>query len=174
MGDYAFRVVSAALGSELLPARLRTKLMRALGFDISTESCIWAGANFRSRRISVGAGVFINVGFYHDGYELVQIGRNVRIGPFVRIITATHDIGPLDQRGLVEVVGRPVRIGDGCWICAGVTVLPGVEIARGCVVGAYSVVHTSTRPDGLYVGNPARRVRDLDPEGISMRVACVT
>lgn len=174
MGDYAFRVVNAALGSELLPARLRTRLMRAVGFGISDATCIWAGANFRSRRVSIGSGVFINVGFYHDGYEMLEIGRNVRIGPYVRIITATHDFGPHDQRGLIEVVGKPVRIGDACWICAGVTILPGVDVARGCVIGANAVVHTSTRPDGLYVGNPARRVRDLDTVGQSSRMAHAT
>lgn len=171
MGDYAFRILNAALGSELIPARVRNKLMRATGFEIAADTCIWAGANFRSRRVRTGTGVFINVGFYHDGYDSLVIGRNVRIGPFVRIITATHEIGSSEQRGLREVVGRPVRIGNACWICAGVTILPGVDVARGCVIGANSVVHASTRPDGLYVGNPARRVRELDVADAIPRVA---
>lgn len=163
VSDYLYRVTNAMLGSEWLPASLRTKAMRALGFNMSPQATIWAGANLRSRRITIGSGVFVNVGFYHDGYDLLHIGNNVRIGPYVRILTATHEIGPSQQRGLIEVVGKPVHIEDGCWIGAGVTILPGVTIAHGCVLATNAVVFDATEPDGLYAGNPARRVRELAP-----------
>jgi maltose O-acetyltransferase len=163
VGDYAFRVMSSILSSENIPASLRTKLMRAAGFRISDKATIWAGASFRSRKVSIGDGVFINVGFYHDGYDMLEIGDNVRIGPFVRVITATHGIGPSSQRGMIEVVGKPVAIRDACWIGSGVTILPGVTIDRGCVIAANAVLHDDTEMDGLYAGNPARRVRELDP-----------
>jgi maltose O-acetyltransferase len=160
--DYPHRVVSALLGSELMPASIRMKLMRALGFDIAKECCIWAGASFRAKKkIKIAAGVFINVGFFHDGFETLEIGRNVRIGQFVRIITATHDMGPPHQRGLIEVVGKPVHIKDGSWIGCCVTILPGVTIERGCMIAANSIVRKSTEPNGLYAGNPARFIRDL-------------
>jgi maltose O-acetyltransferase len=162
MGDFAFRVMNSLLSSEMLPASLRTKAMRAVGFRISEQACIWAGANFRSKNVSIGDNVFINVGFYHDGYDMLEIGNNVRIGPHVRVITATHEVGPPEQRGLVEVVGKPVRIGSGAWIGCGVTLLPGVIVERGCVIAASSVVYDPTESNGLYAGNPARRVRELD------------
>jgi maltose O-acetyltransferase len=159
---YPFRVAIAFVSSEIVPAFIRTKAMRALGFQISNEACIWAQGSFRSNKVSMAAGVFVNVGFYHDGYEKLDIGRNVRIGPFVRVITASHDIGPEDQRCLIDVVGGPVVIEDGCWIGAGVTIMPGVRIAKGCVIGANSLVFRSTRANGLYLGTPAQRVRDLN------------
>jgi maltose O-acetyltransferase len=163
MGDYAFRVMSSMLSSENVPASLRTKIMRAAGFQISKRATIWAGASFRSKKVTIGSGVFINVGFYHDGYDLLQIGDNVRIGPFVRVITATHEIGPSSQRGMIDVVGKPVTIRDACWIGSGVTILPGVTVDRGCVIAANSVVYEDTVMDGVYAGNPARRVRELEP-----------
>ncbi len=162
MGDYSHRVVMAMLGSEFLPASIRMKIMRRLGYDISPEACIWAGAVLRSKKIKIGPGVFINVGFFHDGYDYLEIGENVRIGQYVRIITATHDIGPPHQRGLIEVIGKPVHIGPGCWIGSGVMILPGVTIAPGCVLGAGAVVRKNTEPNGVYAGNPATRIRDLD------------
>jgi maltose O-acetyltransferase len=162
VSDYFFRVLNAALGSEILPATLRTKAMRAVGFDVSKTTTIWAGANLRSKRVKIGSNVFINVGFYHDGYDLLTIGDNVRIGPFVRAITATHEIGPSHQRGTVDVLGKPILIENGAWIGAGSVILPGVKIAHGCVVATQAVVHESTAPDGLYAGNPARRVRELE------------
>jgi len=163
MGDYRYRVTNAVLGSELMPASLRTKAMRALGFKMSPQATIWAGANLRSKKIEIGQGVFINVGFYHDGYDLLQIEDNVRIGPFVRIITATHEIGPSAQRCQIEVVGKPVCIKAGCWIGSGVTILPGVTVAKACVIAANSLLTESTESDGLYAGTPARRVRELVP-----------
>ncbi len=162
MGNYSYRVANAFLGSELLPVSLRTRAMRLAGFDISRKTTIWAGANLRSKRIRIGSGVFINVGFYHDGYEWLEVGCDVRIGPYVRIITATHDIGPPHQRCLIEVVSKPVAIGDGCWIGSGVTIMPGVTIGKGCVIAAMSLVLKSTESNGLYAGTPARRIRDLD------------
>lgn len=51
-------------------------------------------------------------------------------------------------------VGRHVIIG------AGSIVFPGVNIAEGCAVGAMSLVNRSTEPWGVYVGNPARRVKE--------------
>ncbi|WP_249354641.1 DapH/DapD/GlmU-related protein [Rhodococcus sp. USK13] len=55
-------------------------------------------------------------------------------------------------------------VGDGCWIGAGAIILPGVTVGEGCVVGAGAVVTRDCSPNGLYVGSPARRVRDLDTE----------
>ncbi len=56
MSDYTYRVTNSLLGSELLPASLRTKAMRALGFNMSREATIWAGANLRSKKVkSAGA-----------------------------------------------------------------------------------------------------------------------
>lgn len=163
MGDYLHRVTDAILASEFMPASVRMKLMRRLGYDVSPQACIWAGASLRSKKLSIGSGVFINVGFFFDGCERLDIGDNVRIGQNVRILTATHNIGPSTQRGLIDVVSQPVAIRRGCWIGSGATIMPGVTITEGCVIGANSLVDSSTEPDGLYVGTPAKRVRDLGP-----------
>jgi maltose O-acetyltransferase len=161
MGDFVHRVTSALLASEMLPASVRMPLMRGLGFDIDKDACIWAGASLRSKKISISSGVFINVGFFHDGFDHLYIGNNVRIGQFVRVLTATHEIGPPEQRGLIEVVGKPVHIKSGTWVGAGVVILPGVTVAEGCVLAANSVVVVSTEAHGLYAGNPAKLVREL-------------
>lgn len=161
MGDYAHRITDTLLRSELVPVGVRMRAMRLLGYDIAPSSCFWAGAVLRSKRLRVGPESFINVGFFHDGFEMLTIGNNVRIGQYVRVITATHEIGPPGQRCLVDVVGKPVEIGRGCWIGTGVIILPGVTVAPGCVIAAGAVVTKSTQPDGLYAGTPARLVRKL-------------
>jgi maltose O-acetyltransferase len=161
MSDFAHRIADALLRSELLPVGARMRAMRLAGYDVAPSSCLWAGAVLRSKKLSIGENVFINVGFFHDGFEILRIGGNVRIGQYVRIITATHEIGLSRQRCLVEVVGKPVEIGQGSWIGCGVIILPGVTIAPGCVIAAGAVVTKSTEPDGLYAGSPARLIRKL-------------
>jgi maltose O-acetyltransferase len=161
MGDYLHRCADAILGSAFMPASLRGKLMRLSGFKMAQNSCIWSNCSFRSKRIEIGSDVFINVGFFYDGAGRVVIGKNVRIGQFVRLITASHEIGPSHQRCLVAAVVKPITIETGCWIGAGVTILQGVTIRRGCVIAAGSIVTRSTRRDGLYAGVPARFVKNL-------------
>lgn len=40
--------------------------------------------------------------------------------------------------------------------------MPGVTIRKGCVIGSDSLVLTDTEPNGMYVGHPAKRVKDLE------------
>ncbi|WP_367316728.1 DapH/DapD/GlmU-related protein [Agreia sp. PsM10] len=78
----------------------------------------------------------------------------------MRLITSSHGLGPSERRaGPSE--SKPLSIGPGCWIGSGAVILPGVTVAPGCIVGAGAVVSRDTRPDGLYAGIPARRIKDL-------------
>ncbi|ACB32914.1 transferase hexapeptide repeat containing protein [Leptothrix cholodnii SP-6] len=43
---------------------------------------------------------------------------------------------------------------------AGAIVMPGVEVAEGCAIGAMALVTKSTLPWGIYAGVPARRTKD--------------
>lgn len=52
------------------------------------------------------------------------------------------------------ILERQVIIG------AGTIILPGVTIGEGCSVGAMTLVNKSTQPWGIYVGSPARRIKN--------------
>jgi acetyltransferase-like isoleucine patch superfamily enzyme len=54
-----------------------------------------------------------------------------------------------------------------CWIATGATVLPGVTIHEGGVVGACALVSRDVAPWTVVAGNPARFVKNrrlADPE----------
>jgi acetyltransferase-like isoleucine patch superfamily enzyme len=53
-----------------------------------------------------------------------------------------------------------IRIADDVWLAAGVIVLDGVTIERGCVIGAGAVVTDSLPEYTVAVGSPARKIRD--------------
>ena len=102
MGDYPYRVLNALLGSELLPAFLRLRLMRRAGFNISKEACIWPGASFRSRRVTIGSGVFINVGFvvrpWMSGFAFIS-SMAARSAPSAKILILVASVGIGDPPG---------------------------------------------------------------------------
>lgn len=108
--------------------------------------------------VTIGDDVFVN----RDAYIRpgTTIGDRVNIGPFVRLITDTHDIGPAEKRA-GAVRHDPIVVGDGTWIGASATVVAGVRIGRGCVIAAGAVV-TEDVPDNVLVGGvPARVLRRL-------------
>jgi acetyltransferase-like isoleucine patch superfamily enzyme len=51
---------------------------------------------------------------------------------------------------------RPVRIENKVWLGRGATILPGVTIGEGAVVGAATVVTKDVPPGHICVGNPGR------------------
>lgn len=55
----------------------------------------------------------------------------------------------------------PITVGDGAWIGANCTILPGVTIGRGAVVAAGSVVTKSIGDNEMYAGVPAKLIRVL-------------
>ena len=61
------------------------------------------------------------------------------------------------KQGIQEL---PITIGSDVWIGSGVRVLGGSIIGNGCVVGAGSVVKGVLNPYAVYVGTPARKIRE--------------
>jgi acetyltransferase-like isoleucine patch superfamily enzyme len=108
--------------------------------------------------IDIGDGVFINYGSLISARLRVRIGSNVMIGNYC-IVADTETPGIGDPPGGPSIEPRPVEIGDGAWLAARVTVLPGSRIGAGAVVAAGSVV-AGDIPDGAVAGGiPARILR---------------
>lgn len=110
--------------------------------------------------LHVGDNFFANAGLVVLDTARVSIGNDVLIGPQVGIYAASHPLDPAMRAEGYEFA-RPITIGDGAWIGGHASILPGVTIGRGSVVGAGSVV-THDVPDGCVVaGNPARIIRRI-------------
>lgn len=68
--------------------------------------------------------------------------------------------GPTIPAEFTRVTRLAVHIGRHCIVGAGSLLLPGVHLAEGCSVGAMSLVTRSTEPWGIYIGAPAKRIKD--------------
>ena len=98
----------------------------------------------------------------------VNIGNNVFIGPNTTLCTIVHAENAAERNeGIMRAA--PITIGNDVWIAASVTVLPGVTIGDGAIIGAGSVVICDVAPRTLVAGNPARFIRDIRQDTICGR-----
>ena len=93
----------------------------------------------------------------------IRIGKDVLIAAFVYIVAGGNHVFdnpsvPIIQQGTVSKGG--IRIGDGAWIGARVTVLDGATIGPGAVVGSHALVTGAIPPMTVAVGTPAKVVRE--------------
>lgn len=158
--------------SPWLPISLRRWLLNRLGARIHPTAEVSFGFRIYHPEVLVmGAYSSINANCYFDGPASLVLDEYARIGSNATMFTGAHPIMPATVRRDISNesdTAAPIRIGRGCWIGSSVTIMPGVDVADGCVIGAQSLLTRSTEPDGLYVnmagGNGAvyaRRLRDL-------------
>jgi maltose O-acetyltransferase len=91
----------------------------------------------------------------------VSIGRDVIMAPDVVILTKNHKYDRLDipmrLQGDTEI--KPVIIKDDVWIGIRSIILPGVEISRGAIIGAGSVVTKNIPEYAIVGGSPAKIIK---------------
>jgi len=111
-------------------------------------------------RIKIGSGTWIGQQCFFHGAGGLIIGKNVGIGPAVKIITSSH---AADDRMLpvlhTSLVFGKVTIEDDCDIGTGAIILPGVTIGKGAVIGAGAIVTRDIMPYSVAVGNPAKVIK---------------
>lgn len=109
--------------------------------------------------VTIGKGCFIQQCCTFFGRGGITIGNEVFIGPKCNLITINHDENP-DNRS--ATYGCPIVIEDKVWIGINSTILPGVKIGYGAIVGAQSVVTRDVPPMTIVAGNPAKIIRKIE------------
>jgi len=110
--------------------------------------------------VRLGKNVFINYNCSVVDTCTVSIGSRTLFGPNVSLYSGAH---PLDS-GLRNGTqgpefGKPITIGEDCWLGGNVAVVPGVTIGKGSTVGAGSVVTKDVPEYSVVAGNPARMIK---------------
>jgi acetyltransferase-like isoleucine patch superfamily enzyme len=91
----------------------------------------------------------------------LRLGAYCNIAAGCVLTTVAHKPDVTDQpMALAGAHAAPITLDDDVWLGANVTLVPGVSIARGCVIGAGAVVTKDTKPMSVYMGVPARYVRE--------------
>lgn len=143
-------------------------------FEIKCSMYRWAGA-------TIGSNVRIASSAKICGDGKLEIGDNTWIGHEVLIVCSDHisigsdcDIAPrvfigdgthVIDKSSPNVAGAgkmlPVKIGNGCWLCANSTILPGSEIGEKCIIAAGSVFKGKSNPLEVWGGVIAKKIKDL-------------
>lgn len=110
--------------------------------------------------ISIGENSRIHGSCIHSESN-ITIGRNVLIAANTNILdTNGHEIsmGKPQERLNKRDLPVPIKIEDDVWICMNCTILKGVTIGRGSIIGANSVVASDIPPGVIARGNPAQTI----------------
>ena len=91
----------------------------------------------------------------------IEIGDDVVAGQFIRFHSENHNFD--DTTKLIREQGvthKGIKIGNNCWIGAGVVFLDGAELGDGCVIGANTVVTKKFPSNVVIAGIPAKILKE--------------
>lgn len=112
--------------------------------------------------MEIGDDVFIGGNNLFQSRDKIIVGSHVNISGYSYFLTGSHDVRSSDFKSIYA----PIKIGDYVWIGTNCTILPGVTIGNGAVIGAGSVVTKDIPSYKIAVGSPAKpiadRTRDLN------------
>lgn len=129
-------------------------VLRKCGRNVDFET----GMIFRNpQNISIGDGCSFSSFVVLDAHESIVIGNNCMFALKVNIVTATHDY-TLSQMNQLTLK-KPVVIGNDVWLGVGATVLPGIKVGDGAVIGAHALVTKDVPSKAIVMGVPARIVK---------------
>jgi len=112
-------------------------------------------------KLFIGNNVTINRNVFITARDRIYIGNNVLIGQNTIINSGNHKFSnpnvPINAQGHSS---DEIIIGNDVWIGANCSILKGVKIGDGAVVGAGSVVTKDVEPYTVVGGVPAKKIKD--------------
>jgi acetyltransferase-like isoleucine patch superfamily enzyme len=115
--------------------------------------------------VTLGANVYLGPYCVLSGHGGVEIGDDTLLSMHCTVLSSNHTVpapGVL-IRSQPDIL-LPTKIGRDVWLGAGVSVLGGVTIGNGCIVGAGAVATHDLPPESISVGVPARVVGHRSPQ----------
>lgn len=139
---------------------LRVWVLRLFGAKVGQRVTIRPRVRVKHPwRLVVGDHCWIGEGAHLHNQDWLVIGANSVISQDAFVTTGTHD-----SYRTMDLITRPVQIGEGCWVTSRALVMAGTTVGDGTIITPNSVVKGTLEPWSIYSGNPGVRVgeRRLD------------
>jgi sugar O-acyltransferase (sialic acid O-acetyltransferase NeuD family) len=127
----------------------------ALGFEILK---IISQKAIISKSAIIGKGTIVQ-----DGVNIsaeVSIGNYVKLNTRCNVMHNTH-VGVFSTVAPDAVLLGNVTVGDECYVGSNATILPNLKIGNRSIIGAGAVVTKDVEQYSIYVGNPAKKIREF-------------
>lgn len=109
--------------------------------------------------VHISTGVFIAAKAGFEMKNFANIAHGARIYTINDDYSGEHLMGPTVPAELLNLHAGAVLMQEHAAVAAGAIVLPGVTLAEGSVLGALSLIGTSTEPWMMYGGVPAKPIK---------------
>ncbi len=159
--DLCFKLNQTKPSDTRIRKRILIDILQNVNFDtveILSPFMVDYGYN-----IEIGEGSFLNHNIYLMDCAKIKIGKHCFIGPNCGIYTAMHPFS-VEQRNKGLEMAKPITICDNVWIGGDVTILPGVTIGEGSVIGAKSLVNKDIPRGVAAAGNPCKVIKHIGKE----------
>lgn len=139
------------------PSAVRCGVLRAFGARVGRGVVIKPRVRVKYPwNLSIGDHSWIGEGVWIDSLAKVTIGANACLSQDCMVETGNHDW----STPTFDLMVKEVVIEDGAWAAVRSLLLPGARLASHAVLSGGSVLSGQSEPYGIYVGNPAVKVRD--------------
>lgn len=136
--------------------RWRAFLLRCFGARVHPTARVYGTASiWYPPNLTMHAHAVLGPGSQCYCMGPISIGEKAIISQGAHLCAGTHDIS--DPR--FQLKAYPIDIGSLAWVAAEAFVGPGVSVGEAAVVGARAVLFRDAEPYGVYVGNPAVRLK---------------
>ena len=123
--------------------------------------------NRRNKTLVLGNNIQMNDYVHITANQSVKIGNNVLIASKVYISDTVHgsylgdgnDSNPNEPPVNRKLFFKQITIEDNVWIGEFVSILPGVQIGKGSIIGANSTVTKDIPEYSIAVGSPAKIIK---------------
>lgn len=141
---------------------IRYILLKSLVKNIGSNVVIFPNVILKNyENLEIGNNVSIHSMTYIEASGGVKIGNDVSIAHGVTIMSETHNFSrndiPIKDQGISYF---KTVIENNVWIGAKATILAGIIIAEGSIIGASSVVTKNTEKFSTNVGIPAKMIKN--------------
>ena len=148
------------------------KMIRAENAELDNNCQIFDNVFIDAgKRLRIGKYTTLTWGVLIEGGAETYLGDRVFLGPSTKLLTSTYKIQGFYTaehlpEGCQETEYGDITIKDDAYLGANCTVMPGITIGEGAVVGSNSLVTKDLEPWGIYVGTPCKKIGEREKPSI--------